>query len=281
MRFVGSHETRYRYSKPVFLEPHIMRLTPRTDGCQELFSFSFDVEPRPAGSHEFLDAEGNRAVSLWFEELTETLVIRTEFEAAARCPNPFSYLVTAPDFFELPGSYGKREGAALAPHLAPLSDSPEVAALAARLARQAANRSLDFLNLACSTLYADWTVMERLEGPPLAPEVTLQQKTGSCRDLALLFMALCRHLGLAARFVSGYQEGDADMADRHLHAWAEVYVPGGGWRGYDPSHGLAVSDRHLVAAAASHPALAAPVSGSWRSTEATAEMGFSIELQVF
>jgi len=91
-------------------------------------------------------------------------------------------------------------------------------------------------------------------------------------------MAACRNYGLATRFVSGYQEGDSDMTHRHLHAWVEVYIPGGGWRGYDPSHGLAVADRHIALSASYAPAGTLPVKGNFRGTGVTAEMKYFISL---
>jgi len=91
-------------------------------------------------------------------------------------------------------------------------------------------------------------------------------------------MAVCRSVGLAARFVSGYQEGDPDMEERHLHAWPEVYVPGGGWRGYDPTHGLNVADRHIALAASHWAKGTLPVKGNFRKTGAAARMSYHISL---
>ena len=108
---------------------------------------------------------------------------------------------------------------------------------------------------------------------------TLRCGTGSCRDLTVLFMEVCRSQGLAARFVSGYQAGDPGQQDRELHAWPEVYLPGGGWRGFDPTLGLAVTDQHIAVACSWHPAGAAPVVGTIRGTAAQAAMSFDIQLQ--
>jgi transglutaminase-like putative cysteine protease len=107
----------------------------------------------------------------------------------------------------------------------------------------------------------------------------MAQKSGSCRDFAVLFMAACQAVGLAARFVSGYQEGDEAQEARELHAWPEVYIPGGGWRGFDPTHGLAVCDRHVPLAAAAHPANAAPVSGKLKpGCLATTQLNYQIQI---
>jgi transglutaminase-like putative cysteine protease len=92
-------------------------------------------------------------------------------------------------------------------------------------------------------------------------------------------MAVCRAAAIPSRFVSGCQEGDPDCQEADLHGWAEVYLPGFGWRGYDPTHGLAVADRHIVYAASALVANAAPVSGSFRGTGATAQMQHRIRMQ--
>jgi transglutaminase-like putative cysteine protease len=106
----------------------------------------------------------------------------------------------------------------------------------------------------------------------------LTGRAGSCRDLAVLFCAVCRAVGVAARFVSGYECGATSMEHAYMHAWAEVYLEGGGWRGYDPSRGLAVSTFHVPVAAAADAQLAAPVSGTYRGA-AGSKMDFSISIQ--
>ena len=94
----------------------------------------------------------------------------------------------------------------------------------------------------------------------------------------MLFIEMCRQLGLPARFVSGYVEGTDRQGDHHLHAWPEVYIPGGGWRGYDPTTGLAVADRHIPLASGAPPSTALPVDGTFRGTGATSIM--TTELRV-
>ena len=95
----------------------------------------------------------------------------------------------------------------------------------------------------------------------------MEQRQGACRDFAVLFIDACRCVGLAARFVSGYQDAYRSMGKRDLHAWAEVYLPGAGWRGYDPTRGLAVADHHVAVAAAADPQNAAPVTATYRGRQ--------------
>jgi transglutaminase-like putative cysteine protease len=155
----------------------------------------------------------------------------------------------------------------------------DVASFAKRLYEESGGQLPTFLNLLNQAIYTDFEFLHRGEGDPWAPSDTLDQMRGACRDYAVLFIEACRSLGIAARFVSGYQEGDDDQDRRDLHAWAEVYISGGGWRGYDPTHGLVVADRHVAVAGSAFPRCAAPFVGSFRGTGATATMEAEIELR--
>ncbi|MDX1775844.1 MAG: transglutaminase family protein [Desulfobulbales bacterium] len=278
MKFHVSHQTDYQYSAPVFLEPHIIRLNPRHDACQKISNFHLEIVPQPDGIHHFLDAAGNYATCIWFAEKTPSLAITTSFEAQTFCTNPFGYLVTDAKFLRLPVSYEKNEAPALACFLATAAIDKDVQSFADMVLEHSEGVTLDFLAGLCTAVYENFTLETREHGVPFPPDITFQKKSGACRDLVVLFMAICRSYGLAARFVSGYQEGDPDMEQRHLHAWAEVYIPGGGWRGYDPSHGLVVADRHIALAASFDPGGAAPVSGTFRGTGVTATTSYSISL---
>ncbi|MBW2505622.1 MAG: transglutaminase family protein [Deltaproteobacteria bacterium] len=278
MIFRISHKTNYSYSAPVFLEPHIIHLTPRNDGCQKISNFFFAVEPQPAGMHHYLDAEGNNTVCIWFEEKTAGLSISTSFEAQTFCMNPFGYFVIDNDFLKLPAIYEKNDQAALKPFLSSIDIDSEVTDFGKSIFENSNGVTLEFLSRLCMAIYENFKVETRECGPPFSPVVTFQNKRGACRDLVILFMAVCRNFGLATRFVSGYQEGDPDMDQRHLHAWAEVYIPGGGWRGYDPSHGLVVADRHIALAASHDPAGTAPVKGNFRGTGVSATTNYLISL---
>ncbi|MGL5035547.1 MAG: transglutaminase-like domain-containing protein, partial [Microcystaceae cyanobacterium] len=142
-----------------------------------------------------------------------------------------------------------------------VNPDPVAIALGQEIALNCQQNPLTFLGTLTQRLYEDCDYTLREHGQPWEAGITWGQKQGSCRDLTVLFMEVCRTVGLAARFVSGYQEGDQSTEDWELHAWAEVYLPGGGWRGYDPTHGLAVSDRHIALVASPIPAYCAPIAG--------------------
>lgn len=278
MRISIAHSTIYRYDAPVFLEPHVVRLRPRADASQRLLSYSLEIAPAPGGMAECLDQDGNVVTQAWFAGAAPSLAVHSSFEVETLRENPFDFILTASSLFSLPLVYAGPLASALAPYAAP-GDSQEVKQFAHSLAEQNGWRTLDFLIALTRELYQRSTHIVRDEGLPLPPEETLRLRTGSCRDLALLFCAACRCLGVPARFVSGYECWPGFVGDAHMHAWAEVYLDGGGWRGYDPSRGLAVSINHVAVAAAADPRLAAPFTGTFRG-KAAAEMRFQISMQM-
>jgi transglutaminase-like putative cysteine protease len=147
------------------------------------------------------------------------------------------------------------------------------------IAREVDGRTLPFLTALCGRIHDTCAYVIREDGDPLPGEETLARGAGSCRDLAVLFMDACRARGIAARFVSGYQEGRSPQDRSDMHAWSEVYLPGGGWRGYDPTLGLAVADRHIALASAAVPQLAAPISGSFRGADVSTSFQAKIEIR--
>jgi transglutaminase-like putative cysteine protease len=190
--------------------------------------------------------------------------------------NPFHYLLTPPDL-KLPMEYDLPLRAPLVPYLR-FDHSPAVRDFAQSLAMECGWQTLPFLSALNRRLFATTRQIIREMGAPHPAETTLRDREGSCRDLAVLYCSACRSLGLAARFVSGYERDASLQENGDLHAWAEVYLEGAGWTGYDPSRALAVASSHVAIAAASDPLFAAPVSGSYRGS-ATAKMEFSISMQ--
>jgi transglutaminase-like putative cysteine protease len=274
-----THRTRYDYGRPVFLEPHLVRLVPRGDAAQRLLAFAAVIEPEPAGRTLITDAWGNTVLSLWFSELTDHLSLTTEAVVETLRTNPFDYLIETPRA-ALPTPLDRAE-AALAVCLEPVAgDTIQVRAMAETLRRDGAHTPQDFVLALLGWMHSQLATVCRFEPGLLAPDAVLAAGQGACRDLALVFMAACRHVGIASRFVSGYHEGDPASDERDLHAWAEVYLPGGGWRGLDPSLGLAVADRHVALAAMPHPDDASPVSGSFRGTGAGASLTHDIRLEL-
>jgi transglutaminase-like putative cysteine protease len=141
-------------------------------------------------------------------------------------------------------------------------------------------KTLRFLTMLSREISEGFQQTSRGVGAPRSAEETYLSRVGSSRDLAVLFMDACRYVGIAARFVNGYFENGSANDQLSLHSWGEVYLPCVGWRGYDASQGLAVTDRHVAIAAAGDPLLAAPVSGTFRGNAVTSELHAEIEIQV-
>jgi transglutaminase-like putative cysteine protease len=279
MLFVVKHTTEYSYSRPVFLEPHVFRLRPRSDGTQELIRFKMQIEPQPTGTTECTDLAGNASLYAWFAGTTERLRVLTTFKVATLRRNPFDYIVTYPFAETLPVEYADEIKPVLSPYRSDSQAPENVGRFAALLAAEADRQTTSFLTVLTRRICDTCEYIIREEGDPQPAEMTLSSRRGSCRDLAVLFIEACRSQGIAARFVSGYHKGGPRPGKRYLHAWAEVYLPGGGWRGYDPSQGLAVSDQHVALAVGYVPALAAPMAGSFRGAGVSARMRAEIAMR--
>lgn len=263
MLYQISHQTTYTYNQPVLLKPHILRLCPRCDNGQKLHDFSLLVSPQCQGSSEYIDLDGNTLTKLWFNNPTEQLSLQILAKVETCQPNPFNYLLE-PWATQLPYDYPSSLLQQLQPYLQSYSVAPDSLALelAQEINQEVQGNTIAFLSTLNQRIYDQCEYITRETGQPWQAGITWRKKQGSCRDFVVLFMEVCRSIGLAARFVSGYQEGDPDQQSRDLHAWVEVYLPGGGWRGYDPTLGLAVSDRHIALAASALPNYTTPVSGS-------------------
>lgn len=273
------HITNYTYSRFVDLEPHTVRLRARSCGFQSLRAFSLEVAPEAAGVSEVLDWEGNNTIKLWFTQPTNQLSIKINSEVETHCTNPFNYLIE-PWAIQLPiTDYPAPVLAQLAPYLQPIS-SPVIMELAQEIWQATNGQTVNFLSELNQRIYQNCEQTVRETGDPFPAGITWNQKLGSCRDMAIIFIEACRAVGLAARFVSGYQEGVPEQEERHLHAWAEVYLPGAGWLGYDPTQGLVVSDRHIVLAASAIPRYAAPISGNFRGAGVTSDIQYTLSIQI-
>ena len=276
------HTTRYQYDRPVFIEPLTIRLRPRTDGRQWVKSFSMSIDPEPTGRTDVIDAAGNDATLLWFNDKHERLILTTESQVHNTEHDVFNYIVTYPPAQSLPASYAEADRNVLAPYLVRTAPTEAVDRWAQDMAKESGPQTTDFLFRMTTHLGGDFDSTIRLEGDAWSPQRTLDERGGACRDLTVLFVDACRSLGLAARFVSGYQyiaEPDDPDADEQLHAWIEVYLPGAGWRGYDPTLGLVVGSTHVALATGPEPADAAPTTGSFRGNDAAGRLETSLKVR--
>jgi transglutaminase-like putative cysteine protease len=260
MTILVEHSTVYRYDFPVTLEPHTFRLRPRMNSAQRLLAYNLQIAPKPAGTTECLDQDGNFALNAWFTTQTRELRVLSQFTVELLQQNPFDYLLTQQEL-QVPFWYLDPLSAALGPYRQEAHLPLSVKQFANSIALSVQWNTLAFLSALNQEIFQNWRHVTRPEGPPWSAELTLHMREGSCRDLAILFCDACRVMGLASRFVSGYECASAGQWESYMHAWAEVYLPSAGWRGYDPARGLVVSNQHVAVAAGFDHNLASPIAG--------------------
>ncbi|WP_442506889.1 transglutaminase family protein [Novipirellula sp. SH528] len=266
MIFQISHRIHFQYDDAVIIQPLTIRLRPRSDGAQRVLDWRCELTPGPSASTSILDVFGNVALQVSFEGSHRELTINVESEVEASRINPFDYLSLDSRVTNLPAFYDLRIGQALAPNLHRQTMDLTIGHWAGELSGSVGWQTQPFLLKLCEEINRHYTTECRYEGAAFSPTKTFNEKRGACRDLAALFMDACRTQGLATRFVSGYVYEPNRTHGSELHAWAEVYLPGGGWRGYDPTLGIAVADAHIPVAAGPEPEWAAPTEGCYIGT---------------
>ncbi len=263
-----THNIHYDYSSPVFLGPHIFRLSPSSTARVWLQDYALQISPPPQTLHWQADLFGNRVARAIFDGRASSLDITMKATFCWQEINPLDFLLedTA---IEWPPLYTADLASYLAPYLQVSEGGPLFQGFVEKL-REGPASTVAFLAYVAQEVATAVRYTHRLEPGIQNVETTLDERTGSCRDNAWLLVQVVRRLGFAARFVSGYliefaaKPGDegvgADTAA--LHAWADIVLPGAGWVAVDPTSGLFAGADHIPLAATPDPALAAPLLGS-------------------
>ena len=270
-----NHVTHYRYDRLVNLSPQIVRLRPAPHCRTPILSYSLRIEPATHFVNWQQDPFSNHLARLVFPEKTQEFKITVDLVAEMSVYNPFDFFLE-PEAETVPFAYASDVAQDLAPYLAAGPLTPKLKALvdAVRPPKEGEQRTIDFLVGLNQKLQQDISYLIRMEPGVQTPEETLTKASGSCRDTGWLLVEALRHLGLAARFVSGYliqlkpdvksldgpSGAEVDFTD--LHAWCEVYLPGAGWIGLDPTSGLLAGEGHIPVACTPQPTGAAPVTGA-------------------
>ncbi|MEZ6057395.1 MAG: transglutaminase family protein [Planctomycetaceae bacterium] len=287
IRVALHHVTEYQYDRPVLLGPQIIRLRPAPHCRTPIVSYSLNIEPEEHYINWQQDPHANYQARLVFEKKTRKFRVAVDLIADMTVINPFDFFVEdAAETF--PFSYDPDLAATLKPFMEKI---PPTAAFKKYLKGidLTPRRTVMFVVELNAKLQKDIGYVIRMEPGVQTPDETLTSGLGSCRDSAWLAVQVLRHLGLAARFVSGYLiqlvpdykplEGPVgptkDFTD--LHAWAEVYLPGAGWVGLDPTSGLLTGEGHIPLAATPSPQTAAPISGAVDKSEV--EFAFEMSVQ--
>jgi len=286
------HKTHYKYDRLVNLGPQVVRLRPAPHARTRILSYSLKITPEDHFINWMQDPQSNYSARLVFEKPTREFCVEVDLVAEMAVFNPFDFFLE-PEAEKFPFAYDpilehelapfQRE-CALTPHFAKY-----LAAIEKDIPEEEKMRTIDFIVGVNQRLWKDIKYTIRLEPGVQTPEETLEKLSGSCRDSAWLLCQLFRHLGLASRFVSGYliqlkpdvkaldgpSGAEKDFTD--LHAWTEVYLPGGGWVGLDPTSGLLAGEGHIPLACTPDPSSAAPISGG--VDECECEFAFEMDVK--
>ncbi|MEP7351857.1 MAG: transglutaminase family protein [Acidobacteriota bacterium] len=286
IRVALHHKTTYNYDRPVTLSPQVVRLRPAPHTRTPVTSYSLKIHPEQHFVNWQQDPQGNFLARLVFPEPTRSFSVEVDLVAEMTVINPFDFFLE-PHAEHLPFTYDEDERRELAPFLFVPPAGPKLQAFLDDI-RPAGIHIITFLVDLNQRLQKHVSYVIRMEPGVQTSEETLDGARGSCRDSAWLMVEVLRHLGLAARFVSGYliqlkpdlksldgpSGAEEDFTD--LHAWTEVYLPGAGWIGLDPTSGLFAGEGHIPLAATPHPQSAAPVSGLVSPSEVEFEHEMSV-----
>ena len=268
MKIHVSHRTSFAYEREVGFSSHLLYLRPRESALLRIRNFAFTITPdaKVVWVHDSTD---NSLALAHFWDRAPTLTIRTEFEVETLDANPFDFILK-PYAFAFPFDYEELDAFNLTPYLAsPFPDTRT--GLLNWLDEHFIDRpkeTIPFL-VALTTLVHQTLTYQRREESGIQPSLTtLHLGGGSCRDYSVLLIELFRTLGLAARFVSGYLYDPAADSPSYgaMHAWVEVYLPGGGWKGIDPTHGIWCDAAFIPVAHAAVAESINPIQGSYFHT---------------
>jgi uncharacterized protein (DUF2126 family)/transglutaminase-like putative cysteine protease len=265
------HVTHYSYDRPVQLGPQVIRLRPAPHSRSRILSYSLQVEPAEHFINWQQDAFANYQARLVFPKKTNAFKVTVDVVTEMAVFNPFDFFLE-PSAEEVPFKYSDTVREELQSYLDKDAKTPLFKKYLASMDRKR-QRTIDFLVQINQRLHQDIRYTIRMEPGVQTPEETLTLQSGSCRDTAWLLVQLFRHMNIAARFVSGYliqlapdvksldgpSGTEVDFTD--LHAWCEVYLPGAGWVGLDPTSGLLAGEGHIPLACTPQPSAAAPIEG--------------------
>lgn len=266
MKYKIIHESDYTFDSKVFIEPHYFRFKTRTTPFHKVENSDLQIHPNPVGLSEVSDIEGNIVHLAWFEGLHDKLSIHSTSIVEITEYNPFNFILYPVEFNKVPFEYSTQQLDLLRNALQALDISDQLIDYGKEISKKANANTTEFLTELTRKIQNEFSLIYRHEGPPQDSDKTFRDREGSCRDLAWMQIQLLRNIGIASRFVSGYYYLPLEKPDYELHAWLEVFLPGAGWIGFDPSHGIITGSTHIPIAVSSIPENTMPVTGTVRGT---------------
>ena len=263
-RYKILHRTYYNFSSTVTLGPHFLRLRPREDYELRIESFSLNITPK-ATLLWHRDAEGNSIATATFDLATQQLVFESELIIQQYNEAPLNFMV-ADYAVHYPFNYTQDDQVLLSPYMQLTDqDTQQQIKQWTQQLWQAGEKIQTYtaLQRIASHIFKNFSYKLREEPGVQTAKETLACNTGSCRDFAQLFMDAAKCMGLAARFVTGYLHAPGLDAAGATHAWAEVYLPGAGWKGFDPTIGAMAGTDHIPVAVARLSKSVPPIEGSF------------------
>ncbi len=263
MKLQVQHTLNYSYNGAVVLQPQTLYLYPKSYPHQKVIDYNLLIDPKPNKVVRNVDAEGNvQQVAYFSGNQVDHLSVTADMTLYSESFNVFDFVHFPYNTKNLSFNYDDRIYKYLFPYLDNSDVTRNVSELAQSIANETAWGTVSFLMTLSKYIFENFSYSQRVFGNALHPDDTLLLKAGTCRDFSRLFIACCRSMGIAARFVSGYLYGNP-MQAHELHGWAEVYLPGAGWRGFDPTEGRAVVNNHISLGASADFDELAPVMGSF------------------
>jgi transglutaminase-like putative cysteine protease len=248
MIITGSHLLKCNYSRPVNLKSHFLRIYPQPLPGQKLLEFALEIDPQPTGSVLVRDLDGNWVHHFWYGAEIEKIRVQTHFKVQLEQSNPFDFQLASPALVQVAA---RLKNHPMQNYLS-WSGSSEISELAYQILMRAHNCAQTYVQELCLFLYGQFHVENNKGALCQQPAHTLKNKSGTCSDLAWLMVDVCRAIGIPARIVSGYAISSDCSEYTEMHSWVECYIPYGGWKGYDPTTGLAVSNMHVAVSSCAH-----------------------------
>ncbi len=266
MKIKYIHNLEYSYEESVQLGEHRLCIKPRSHGFQRLINFNLNISPNPKILYPLLAASGEEINRITFEGYTDSLSIKAISEVET-LKHPCILDGVKERDLTLPfcrSIINRDLQGALEGWMPNGQHDPSAVELAQESLAGSSNNALSFTFQLIEIIQDRVKYTKRHTGPAWPASRTLRERVGSCRDLAMLMVESCRSVGIPSRFVSGYHFEDPLPKEFELHAWAELYIPGAGWRGFDPSGKGLIDDRYLTLVSSSKSNLTAVITGNFR-----------------